>query len=61
MSKDKAVEYLISKGYDAYLEDGVVMVRINDMRRIKKVHNELKTIGYDSSFGFKYSGKPDEM
>lgn len=50
--KDKAVEHLKKLGYNAYNEDGVVMVRSCDRGIVKKVKDELKKIGYDCSYGF---------
>ena len=54
ITKDKAVEHLKASGYDAHLEDGIVWVRSADHGITKKVHQELKQIGYDQSFGFKF-------
>lgn len=57
VSKEEAAEHLKSCGYDSFTEDGVVWVRTADHGAVKKVHNELKKIGYGCSFGFKFVKK----
>lgn len=57
ITKDKTVEELKSLGYEAYLEDGVVMVNLDDFKHIKAVHKVLKEIEYNASFGFRYKNR----
>ena len=56
MSKTEAVQFLCDRGYDAYLEDAIVMVRTQKGGKfIQKKLDELKRIlskaGYNASFG----------
>ena len=53
MDKQKALEHLITKGYDAYSENGVVMVKCSSLAVRKAVQAELDSIGYKCSYGFK--------
>lgn len=56
MSKAEAVSELIRRGYDARLENGVVMIYApisND--KISQFEKLLKSIGYDMSWGLKNS------
>lgn len=57
ITKDNTVEKLKSLGYEAYLEDGVVMVNLDDFKHIRAVHKVLKEIGYNASFGFRYKNR----
>jgi len=52
VNKQDVVTRLISVGYDAYLENGVVMVRMPiTTGGIKSMENLLKSIGYNASWG----------
>lgn len=54
MSKQDAVSELISRGYDARLEDGVVMINMPITNvKIHQVEKILKSIKYDASWGIK--------
>lgn len=57
-SKQDAINALKSNGYEAYSEDGVIMVRIEysgDNKEISKAYKEvekiLHDIGYNRSYG----------
>lgn len=56
MQKTDAVKFLRDKGMEAELSDGVVMVTICAtgpafQKQYRKLQKELKTAGYNSSFG----------
>lgn len=52
MNKQDVVTRLISVGYDAYLENGVVMVNMPiTTKNLNTVGKILKSIGYKSSWG----------
>lgn len=52
MNKQDVVTRLISVGYDAYLENGVVMVQMPiTTSRIRRMENLLRSIGYRASWG----------
>lgn len=57
-SKQDAINALVSNGYDAFSEDGVVMVTFEyhdsakEMTKIlKDIEKILKSVGYNRSFG----------
>lgn len=54
MDKEKALQHLINSGYKAYNENGVVMVNCDDRKTARKVSEELASINYQCSFGFKF-------
>lgn len=50
MTKEDVAAVLKKRGYDAYVDDGIVMV--SSPENIKeKIKEEMINIGYDSSFG----------
>ena len=52
MTKQEAVSELISRGYDAKLEDGVVMINMPiTSNKINQVERILKSINYRASWG----------
>lgn len=56
MNKTEAVAFLCNRGYDAYMDDSVVMVRTEKQGKfIKKKLDELRRVlsksGYNASFG----------
>lgn len=53
MTKEKAVELLMSKGYDAKLIDGVVEIETPDIKDADRMHRILKKAGYNASVGWK--------
>ena len=59
MDKQKLVACLVEKGYAAEVFDGIPYVRINCksekefQKKYKELGNELKELGYNSSFGAK--------
>ena len=50
MTKLEIADKLKGRGYDAYVDDGVVMVVSSENIRERLV-KELSDIGYDASFG----------
>ena len=55
MDKEKALQHLIESGFKAYNENGVVMVDCDDRKTARKVSEELDSIDYHCSFGFKFA------
>lgn len=54
ISKSEAVKLLAEAGYDAYMEDGVVMVKWNDDPDLPvTLQKFLESHDYHSSFGIK--------
>ena len=51
--KDKAMEFLKSKGYDVWLENSVVYVAYESDDTFKEVAKILKGCGYKYSYGVK--------
>lgn len=49
--KDKATEYLRSKGFDAWLQDGIVLCIRESDSTYEDMKKALKEFGYNSSFG----------
>ncbi len=52
--KDNALQHLKELGFDAYSDNGVVMVRCKDQKTAKSAHEELMKLDYRCSFGFKF-------
>ncbi len=59
--KDKVLKHLISKGYDAAIEDSLVYVYYDDMHEhdtlVETIMAEMKKIEYGSSYGIKAKEK----
>lgn len=55
LSKDKALEIVLQEGFKASLENGVLIFNEKETK-FKKIKKMLKDIGYNSSYGIKYSG-----
>ena len=55
MDKEKALQHLIESGFKAYNENGVVMVDCDDRKTARKVSEELASIDYHCSFGFRFA------
>ena len=53
MSKEECVTKLSNLGYEATLENGVVMITIKNENLLKTVKKTLTEIGYNSSWGVK--------
>jgi len=53
MTKENAVELLISKGYDAKLIDGVVEIETPDIKDADRMNRILKKAGYNASAGWR--------
>lgn len=56
-AKDIAVEVLLSHGYDAFLQDGVVFCKNITETTYKEMTEILKKIGYKSSYGVISTGE----
>ena len=56
-NKDIAVETLISQGYDAFLQDGIVFCKNITENTYKEMTEILKKIGYKASYGVISSGE----
>lgn len=52
-AKDEAVEFLRSKGYDAWLENGVVYMAYESENTFDEMTKVLKEYGYKYSYGVK--------
>ena len=50
-AKEKAVESLINKGFEAFLKDGVVYAIKQDDSSWGKIQQILREIGYNMSYG----------
>lgn len=60
MNKEKCVEYLKKNGYNAKIQEGIVMIlysiKIDDYEEyLNKIRNIMKNINYTESWGCKYS------
>ena len=59
MDKQKLVACLVEKGYETEVVESIPYIRINCksdkefQKKYKELGNELKELGYDSSFGAK--------
>lgn len=53
MTSEQARDHLESKGYHAFVENGVVMIKSEDRNDFDVVLSILKKIGYDCSAGWK--------
>ena len=51
--KESAVKKLSARGINAFMESGVVMMKIKDENEMTELKEVLKSIGYDQSYGFK--------
>lgn len=52
-AKNEAVEFLRSKGYDAWLENGVVYMACESENTFGEMTKVLKDYGYKHSYGVK--------
>ena len=56
MTKDETVSELKSRGFDAFLENGVVMINMPiTSNKINQVERLLKSINYRASWGVRNS------
>lgn len=51
MTKEDVAQSMKSQGYDAYIESGVIMVRVTDLKKMKDVKTQLNNLGYNASYG----------
>ena len=61
MEKEKALEYLLKEGYNAFVENSILMVGVpetyteSDMKALQEeLATKLKKIDYDASWGIVY-------
>ena len=62
VSKEEAAEYLRSLGYNAVVDDGLVLIFLNEIptsQERNKIISHLLECGYRSSFGWK-KGRSNE-
>lgn len=63
MKKDEAVKMLRRIGYNAFLEDGVVMILLPNKRHIGAIgfiRKRLKEAGYTGSYGVRKEKKTND-
>ena len=54
MSKSEVVNELVGRGYDARLENGIVMIKMQiNNNSVLKIEKILQSIGYCSSWGIR--------
>ena len=56
MTKDECLDRMISLGYDAYMDDGCVMIAVDHpltVKEHKKLEKVFKSIGHNHSWGWK--------
>lgn len=62
MTKGQCAEKLRDMGYDAFIDNFAVMIRVdtipikNEQKKIKKI---LQDLGYHASYGFRVRGEED--
>lgn len=62
MKKEEAVVFLRNHGYQAMIENGVVMIIMAQSGiTIKKIGSFLREAGYHSSYGVKYKTNSDKQ
>ena len=51
MSKEVVVQNLKEQGYDAFIDSGVIMVNVSDLKQMQEIKSRLNELGYNSSYG----------
>lgn len=51
MSKEDVVQMMKADGYDAYIDSGIIMVNVDDLKKMKDVKTQLHSLGYNASYG----------
>lgn len=51
MTKEQYTAKLLEMGYNAVLENGVIMIAVTDEKTAKKANKAVKEIGYNASYG----------
>ena len=59
MDKSDAISLLIAKGYNASLNDGMVIIESPDRKDFERGKKILKKAGYNQSFGWKLNNSPE--